>query len=202
MTDLQQLEREWDQRIAAAEEEDRPQLRLERAEAIGQHWQRVAAASTRQGLLTEILAQYPRARIPEVVGNTREEIEASAKQSHDAIQAMIDEELAKAQPTPEQIQAREEAEARAAWGGSGTAGAGGTAPDPATAELDDKWDGLREAYPQDGPTGAGVTYSGKLKPGDDERIARLRLDPEWDQMQEAHVVRGLPPKPPPTRPAQ
>ncbi len=196
--DLQALEREWDARIAAADEEDRPQLRVDRAEAITAYWRNKSAEGDRQQLIVSATAQYPKARIAEITGSTAEEIEASAKASHEAIQAMIDAEIAATQPTEEQRQAAEEQAAQNAWGtAGGTAGAGATPPNPVEGEIQRMHDGLREIVPEGGVPAevGGVQNSTQLKPGDNDRLADIALAGYGEALEARHGRRPVRPSP-------
>ncbi len=190
----EQINAHFDPLIAAAPDEQKPDLRLQKAEATSEFYHDQAAVANRNAWTVAALAKYPRAMPAAITGSTEEEVEASAKASHDFVQAAIDaaNKPPEETPPPGTPPADPGQQGRDAYGAPSGGGQPGP-DDPAVKDLSDLHAGLREAYPKGGSPV--LTGTAKLKRGDDERIARLRLDPDWDAMTDQAAITGGPPAP-------
>lgn len=183
-------------RLEAAPDEEKPGIQLELAQAEGNWYKDQIAQRDIDSWKTGATGKYPRAIASMISGATQEEIEASAKASHEAVQAQVDAAVAAAAvPPPAAPPAAPAVDPQAAAAAAYGQPTGSAGPPPVAgeiAELDNIHKGLREAYPgnRNGPTppkpgsrNAGGKASKILNElGDEDRITELRLGPVFDQM--------------------
>jgi hypothetical protein len=107
--------------LPADDEMGRLRLQAEEGAAVAEFYRGEARRGELAQIKAEVLKSYPRARLDEVRGDSREEIEASAKASHDHVSAAIDEAIAAE---------KKRLEDEAGLSGYGRPGGGGTNPRP------------------------------------------------------------------------
>jgi hypothetical protein len=147
MTTEQDIIRKY-KRLIDSEEDDGEKLRLEMEQnrEIAALYRGEASAARVDALKKEAINKYPRALLAEVEGETAEELEESAKKSHERVLAIIEE--AVKDKEEELAKAREELAAAQAAGWKGNT-ASGSGPSSKTQEqerddaIDTAWAGLR-----------------------------------------------------------
>lgn len=178
-------------RLAAATDEEKPGIELELERAKSGFFEAQVQVSNVKGWTVAALAKYPKAFPGALVGATEAEIEEAAKASHEHVEAQLAA-AATAIPPPAAPPAAPKPSNAAAQQGYGTpTGSGGRPPaNKDIQEIDRIHDGLREAFPRNGRGQKGALGSAKIKPGDDLKIAGLRLDPEFDKLEKNYAGRS------------
>jgi hypothetical protein len=200
MPTLEETLKPFDDRLLAAEDDDKTGIQLERSQAEGEFYRGQLTQRDIEGWRAVAAGKYPSAFGTMIVGATQEEIEASAKASHDAVRAAIEADraagvaavaaAAAAAPPPA---APVDAQAAAAQGWGEPTGSAGQPPIAGElAELDGIHKGLREAYPGNKlggtpPKPGSRVAAGKSSKvlndlGSEDRLVELRMGSVFDQM--------------------
>lgn len=143
-----EIEKKYRKLQAETDDElEQTKLETEKHKEIGQIFRDAARASQSEALRREAINKYPLAILAEVDGETPEELEESAKTSHEKVKALV--ELNSADMTKQLEAAKQEiAEAKAGgWKGNTAGGGGGPTPtqeEEKFAFLDGAWKSLRD----------------------------------------------------------
>src|SRR5882672_8584707 len=113
------IEKEFDVKLRAAPEDQRPQIEVELERAKSKFWQDQSEQQQIDGWRKDAVIAYPSARMKEVTARTQEGIMAEAKASHEDVEKI------KADAAEEQRKKDDEEAIRNGWGPGGAGGSGG-----------------------------------------------------------------------------